>query len=324
MTKKKKVCLLVGVLLVIAGLGLFGFTVVQGATGFHSRFISIGLDDDGELGLLSLHDDWEVKAPVDSLVSAVEVSSEVTPDQSSEVADSSSSLAGGGNIESSETVLPANGDIRELNLAVEYVEVKVQPGKAFGVTTRGISADQITVTNDNGAVTVSGGQQEWGRFDDYEVIVTVPSGVKLEAVQGTMDVGDVEIERLNAALIDLKVETGKVSVEETTADYAVAVCTTGEADLSGSFGTAEIEVVTGKADFEGTAGQLSISCTTGEVDVELLSSDYRVEATTGSGVIEINDQKVFDGYAAWGDQSAGNSAVITVGTGDIEVETGRH
>ena len=46
MTKKKKVCLLVGVLLVIAGLGLFGFTVVQGATGFHSRLISIGLDED--------------------------------------------------------------------------------------------------------------------------------------------------------------------------------------------------------------------------------------------------------------------------------------
>ena len=34
MTKKKKICLLVGVLLLIAGLGLFGFTVVQGATGF--------------------------------------------------------------------------------------------------------------------------------------------------------------------------------------------------------------------------------------------------------------------------------------------------
>ena len=60
MTKKKKICLLVGVLLLIAGLGLFGFTVVQGATGFHSKFVSIGIDDDGELGLLNIHDGTKV------------------------------------------------------------------------------------------------------------------------------------------------------------------------------------------------------------------------------------------------------------------------
>lgn len=314
MTKKKKICLLVGVLLVIAGLGLFGFTMVQGATGFHSKFISIGLDDDGELGLMNIHDEmqYSVSPVTDALPS------ETVPVESSEA-----SVSGAGNTENSAVVIPDNGDIRELNIAVEYAEVKVKPGTAFGVTTRGITADQITVTNESGVVTVSGGQEEWMYRDDYEVIITVPSGTKLETVQGTMKVGDVEIERLNAALIDLNVDTGKVSIEETTADYVVVNCTTGEADFSGSFGTVEAEVTTGQIDFEGIAGMLSLKGTTGEIDAELRSSDYWVEAECGNGSIEINDKKYFDGYASFGDQSAANKANISLTTGEISVDFDR-
>ena len=329
MTKKRKICLLVGVLLVIAGLGLFGFTVVQGATGFHSKYISIGMDEDGELGLLNIHDSVKYSvSPVTEVSQVEEVqieSSSASENGTASIENSADvpSADGSGKIENSAAVIPDNGDIRELNLAVEYAEVKIRPGKAFGVTTRGIGADQITVTNDNGAVTVSGGQEEWMYHDDYEVIITVPSDVKLESVQGTMSVGDVEIERLNTALIDLKVETGNVSIEETSADYAVVNCTTGEADFSGNFGTAEAEVKTGQIDFEGTAGTLNLKGTTGEIDVELRSSDYWVEVTCENGVIEMNDREFFDGYASFGDQSAANKANISLTTGEVSVEFGR-
>ncbi len=306
MTKKKKICLLVGVLMVIIGLGLFGFTAAQGATGFRSKHVTIGLDDDGELGLV-IHEAEDYASSRQQEVS----SSTEQPGGSPEV-----SANGGGDTK----VILDNSEICELHLAVEYAKVKVQPGNSFSVTTRGIRPDQITVTNDGGVVSVSGGQEDWLKYDDNEVLITVPSGVRLDVIAGKISVGEVEIDRLDVADIELGVETGSVSIEETTADYLSVSCTVGEVDLFGSFGSVEAEVVTGQIDFEGIASSLKLTGITGEIDAELRSADYWGEVRCENGVIEINDREYFDGYASWGSQPSANTADISLTTGDVSVE----
>lgn len=340
MTKKKKICLLVGVLLLIAGLGLFGFTVVQGATGFHSKFVSIGIDDDGELGLLNIHDGTKVavntngeygnvEERVDNIVSEVydlmgtqEFWDYAFQSGQSNYSNQSSTQGNNAGVVDTSALGVTAESVHKLQLDLQNVEVKVSYNKEFLVKTSRVDKDLINVTLENGVLTVSGGLSDGSNTDDREVDIYLPLGTKLTSVIGEMDTGEIELEHVNADLAQISVKTGKISIDESNVPTVQLECDTGEIDLSGSFSDADAKVITGTVDFEGTADQLNLECVTGKVDAELKSSNCRVDAKCDSGQIEIAGQK-FNGSATWGDASAASVVEISVGTGEIEVEFDR-
>lgn len=336
MTKKKKICLLVGVLLVIAGLGLFGFTVVQGATGFHSKYISIGMDEDGELGLLNIHDGTKVSVNTNGEYGDVEeridnIVSEVydlvgtqefwdyaaQSDNSNHYSQSSTQGSNAGKVDTSALGVTAES-VHKLQLDLQNVEVKVGIHKELLVTTERVDKDLIDVTFENGVLTVSGGQPDGSRVDDCEVNIYLPIGTKLTSVIGEMGTGTIELEQVYADLAQISVNTGKISIEECNIPTVNLECLTGEIELSGNFSDANAKVLTGSVDFEGTSDQLNLECLTGKVDAELRSTNCRVDAACDNGPIEIAEQK-YTGSATWGDASAASVVEISVGTGEIEV-----
>ena len=52
--KKSLISIVCGLIVFVIGAGLFATTYLEGATGFHSKYINIGFDEDGDFGAFTV------------------------------------------------------------------------------------------------------------------------------------------------------------------------------------------------------------------------------------------------------------------------------
>ena len=177
---------------------------------------------------------------------------------------------------------------------------------------------------------------------DY-VVKTTTGDVKISAKSGEntlsfKDVtiecvtGKVNIEDVTANDVKVKNTTGDTEFKNITASTLSLKMTTGDVKLSGVTLTGELTagIVTGEINIEAVCKKATITSTTGKVDFTLTADDITVKSTTGdvSGVVKgVREEytittKVTTGKNRLGEQDGTTDKKLTVSvtTGDVDVK----
>lgn len=154
-----------------------------------------------------------------------------------------------------------------------------------------------------------------------EVIVYVRKNVSFEKVKLEVGAGELDIEKLDAWVLDLDLGAGRTEIralkvsERATIDGGAGYLAIKQAEMQ----NAHLELGVGKAEIEAKLrGESKIDSGVGKVELKLVGreQDYRVEVDKGLGSIELNGEKLGDG-SVWG--TGKNRVDIDSGVGAVEI-----
>jgi DUF4097 and DUF4098 domain-containing protein YvlB len=186
------------------------------------------------------------------------------------------------------------------------VEVKAETTATTTVEVRGPQADEVTVTFENGHLSVLAPKESGGWFGgrdrDLQVEVVLPTGSNPTVRTGSADI------RVDGEVGEVDLKTGSGDVTCDTFSGAARV-NTGSGDVEVSEAHDQLQVKSGSGDVSiGTCiGELNVS--TGSGDVEVGTTNSRTVVKTGSG-----DLKVV---------TANSDLSMSTGSGDLNIGTVR-
>lgn len=342
--KKTLICVIAGGIVAIAGAGIFATTLAHGATGYDSRFITVGVNrEDGEFELgFWQDDDDDYRSPTPSAHSAPSAPSvsASTPESSSTTSVASNDTAAALSRPEDASVLTA-ADLLALKIDVKSATVEVQQGKTFDVSGRGVGDLDWSYDQASDTVTVAS-QHEVTYFDDDDrvVYITLPQNTALDTLTAEIGTGDFELKQANVAEItvstgmgDIDIENftatniaavsgmGDISLENGTANAASLTTGMGELDVSGStIETLSGETGMGDIEASGPIHNFDLSTGSGEVEMALRgsASDYYVNLTNSMGTIQSPSGTSKNGSVTLGSSSAPYQGSVSTGTGSIE------
>lgn len=214
--------------------------------------------------------------------------------------------------------------VRELDMNVKATSVKIRlvdDGEPVRVETNN---EYVTTWIDMdgrrlNVVEKSHGLFGWG--GKGEVIVYVRKNVSFEKVKLEVGAGELDIEKLDARVLDLDLGAGRTEIralkvsERATIDGGAGYLAIEQAEMQ----NAHLELGVGKAEIEAKLrGESKIDSGVGKVELKLVGreQDYRVEVDKGLGSIELNGEKLGDG-SVWG--TGKNRVDIDSGVGAVEI-----
>lgn len=334
--KKSVKCIIAGGIIAIAGAGLFATTLAYGATGYDSRFLTIGFDrDDGEFEL-GFHGADAPRAPAAP-------NAPTLPDVSSSENYASSSSEPDGNYAVSAPANPSDlsaADIQSLLIDVNSAAVSVRLGTSFDIESRGVSDLNWNYDQSSGTVRIDS-DEKVEHFDDDNrwVRITLPRDADLVAFgaqieRGELDLhnisvqdlaaylgyGDIDLEYADVVNAALETGTGDIGFENSNAENLSMIIGAGEGDLETST-VGNLSTVIGAGDFDGSGAVQNFSVITGVGDIEMSvkgsASDYYVTLETGLGTIQ-TPSGTSRGSASLGSEGAAYTGTVQTGTGEIE------
>ena len=214
--------------------------------------------------------------------------------------------------------------VHELEMSVKATSVKfrlVDDGEPVRVETNN---EYVTTWIDMdgrrlNVVEKSHGLFGWG--GKGEVIVYVRKNVSFEKVKLEVGAGELDIEKLDAWVLDLDLGAGRTEIralkvsERATIDGGAGYLAIKQAEMQ----NAHLELGVGKAEIEAKLrGESKIDSGVGKVELKLVGreQDYSVEVDKGLGSIELNGEKLGDG-SVWG--TGKNRVDIDSGVGAVEI-----
>ena len=344
--KKSVKCIIAGGIIAIAGAGLFATTLAYGATGYDSRFLTIGFDrDDGEFELgfhdWDDHDDWYHRDNAESSYVNWDYSQYASSETSPNV--ESSAPVPDDNIAASRPANPSDlsaADIQSLLIDVNSAAVSVRLGTSFDIESRGVSDLGWSYDQSSGTVRIDS-DEKVEHFDDDNrwVRITLPRDTDLVAFgaqieRGELDLhnisvqdlaaylgyGDIDLEYADVVNAALETGTGDIGFENSNAENLSMIIGAGEGDLETST-VGNLSTVIGAGDFDGSGAVQNFSVITGVGDIEMSvkgsASDYYVTLETGLGTIQ-TPSGTSRGSASLGSEGAAYTGTVQTGTGEIE------
>ena len=221
-----------------------------------------------------------------------------------------------------------DSEFTALRLDVDVAEITVAPGDAFHVE-YGLCNEPEIDTTDDGTLTIreKANDHWWDGIHFTQeskpyVNVTVPEGTVLTLVDVNVDVGDVEVSRLELGALHVDADVGDLKLQGVTVQGAV--------DLSADVGNADcremtvtgvvtIEIDTGDISFGGSAASIDAETDVGNVTLLLpgaaVNWAMELETDVGSVTVDGADQgKRFES------RSGQYHAEAETDTGDVTVE----
>lgn len=215
-----------------------------------------------------------------------------------------------------------------LKLDVDVAKITVAPGDGFHVE-YGLCNEPIIDTADDGTLTIREKADDhwWDDIHFTQVIqpyvkVTVPEGTALGIVDVTVDVGDVEVSKLEVGTLHVNADVGDLTLQAITVQGAV--------DLSADVGNVDcremavtgavtIDVDTGDIAFDGSAASVDADADVGNVKLVLpgTAADWAMELETDVGDITVDGMAQGDRYETRGGQFR---LEADTDTGDVTVE----
>ena len=343
--KKSVKCIIAGGIIAIAGAGLFATTLAYGATGYSSRFLTIGFDRDDREFEIGFHDDdyddWYHRDNAESSYINWDFSQYASSETSPNV--ESSASVPDDNAASSAPANPSDlsaADIQSLLIDVNSAAVSVRIGTSFDIESRGVSDLSWSHDQSNGTVRIDS-DEKVERFDDDSrwVRITIPRDAVLTSFgaqieRGELDLhnlsvqdlaaylgsGDIDIEYADVVNAALETGTGDIGFENGTADNLSMIIGAGEGDLETST-VGSLSAMIGAGDFDGSGTLQNFSVITGVGDIEMSvngsASDYYVALETGLGTIQ-TPSGTSRGSTTLGSEGAVYTGTVQTGTGAIE------
>ena len=200
-----------------------------------------------------------------------------------------------------------DSEFTALRLDVDVAEITVAPGDAFHVE-YGLCNEPEIDTTDDGTLTIrEKAQDHWwdGIHFTQEskpyVNVTVPEGTVLTLVDVNVDVGDVEVSRLELGALHVDADVGNLDCREMAVTGAV-----------------QMEVDTGDITFDGSAARIDADTDVGSLKFLLpgTAADWAMELETDVGDITVDGIHQGDRYETRGGQY---QLEAETDTGDVEV-----
>ena len=173
------------------------------------------------------------------------------------------------------------------------------------VDVTGRDADEVTVTEDNGHLSVVAPRRRTGFFTGdagLHMRITLPTGSEMLVKTGS---ADITVDG-TAGATQIKTGSGQVRLDQLSAPAQVE---TGSGDVTIDTAHAELRIKSGSGGVDVTRTGSAVSVSTGSGDVRLGSTSGPAVVKTGSG-----DFKVVE---------AGDDVSMSTGSGDLLVETAR-
>lgn len=200
-----------------------------------------------------------------------------------------------------------DSEFTALKLDVDVAQITVTPGDGFRVE-YGLCNEPEISTADDGTLTIreKAADHWWDGIHFTQNIqpyvkVTVPAGTVLSTVDVTVDVGDVEISKLELGALHVDADVGDLDCRE----MAVA-------------GAVQMEVDTGDIAFDGSAARIDADTDVGSLKFLLpgAAADWAMELETDVGEITVDGMHQGSRYETRGGQY---QLEAESDTGDVEV-----
>ncbi len=187
-------------------------------------------------------------------------------------------------IVSEEHVTYPTKEIKELDINIDVAQVFIMPGEGFTVRAENTEDMYIkSVLEKDGTLEIKDERyKEWFNVNPInhpKVYITIPEGMRLNAVDIETDVGALEAKNVSFSTLKLDVKTDVGSID-------IAGITSSETDA---------EVAVGSIELQGTfSGKTELTCKVGSIKLTSTGNiaDWSFESETTLGSIEINDNSM--------------------------------
>ena len=305
--KKTGICILSGAVIAILGAGLFTYTTLRGATGYHSDWLNVGF---------SPYDEWQIADSIEEAPSAEYAVSSLEPEPAR---------------------IKSWDGCRYLSVELDNAELELVEGDDWEVALSGISEDELGFYEDGDHTTLSVYSYSDGSAT-RTVTMTIPSylqEVTVNAGFGSISIRDLKIDTLTAYNIgnilledvqsescDLSCDSGDITLTDTTAAWLNAQTDAGSIDIQNSaFQSTTLSADTGNIRFSGNPGDFSFYTDTGSVDLSIdgTRDDYLISAETSVGSITAFGVRINGTDASFGSDNARYSGSIETDIGNITI-----
>lgn len=323
--KKNLISILCGIVILIIGVSLFLTTYLQGATGYHSNFVHIGLDPyhDHDFGIY-MDDDF------DDTETVVE----------DETIESSFTIGTGSTTELDLTDMDS---FHELVLNAECADVKISvaengPGK--------IAIEKLvdfSYSVDDGTLYINAYRTDdlVDSVNGQKIEITLPKNTKLDYLYAylnlgsfscknvtatsadiTTDLGEITLKDMRGDTFDVSSHCGEVDIEDIHCDSLNATTDLGNLEADGWIRDANLTVSMGNCELEGDIGNFTINNDMGNTEVKLTGnpSDYYIDISNDMGKIQVDSFVTNDDSYQYGNEDARYFGTVYSSMGNVEIE----
>lgn len=325
--KKSLISIVCGLIVFVIGAGLFASTYLEGATGFHSKYVNIGFDENGDFGAFT------VGEPLieDYATTIYEVAEEY-----------------GDNIASSmwtngtESAMNINLPFDDIFLDISCADVTICAAKdesQFGsVHWEKIDGLEWSVDGDTLFLTVTDDHTSTG---GKKLTVMLPQGTAINSISGSIGLGCADIRGVNIQDIDLSLDLGSITLkniqqadsiwlysalgnielDEVNCSTLTATADLGNIDVDGRVGNGNFTLSMGNLDFEGTIGSFWVANEMGNVEMELTGpqEQHDLDISCDMGNIQVMGQKT-TGSLVTTSPDALYTGTVQCSAGKIEIQ----
>ena len=200
----------------------------------------------------------------------------------------------------------------------------VAAGEDYEISVTGRLAEEVSYELTGDTLTVTGGGEGLEFFssgDEALVMVTVPEGAYLESADLNADMGQVEVDGITAAALQVSSGLGNVDLSDVTAGDVSLTLSMGDLTAYGLTTRKSLSVASdmGDVSLDGTfLGESSVSLSMG--DLELTAAQPRegcaLDLSTGMGDVYLDGEQQSNPYSRAGD---GDAITASNGMGDVSV-----
>lgn len=325
--KKSLISIVCGLIVFVIGAGLFASTYLEGATGFHSKYVNIGFDENGDFGAFT------VGEPLieDYATTIYEVSEEY-----------GDNIASSMTINGSEYAMNINLPFDDIYLDISCADVTICAAKdesQFGsVHWEKIDGLEWRVDGDTLFLTVTDDHTSTG---GKKLTVMLPHGTAINSISGSVALGGADIRGINVQDIDLSLDLGSITLKDIPQADVIwlysalgnielddVICSTltatadlGNIDVEGRVEAGSFTLAMGNLDFEGSIGSFDVENEMGNVEMELAGpqQQYYLDIQNDMGSIQIMGQKT-TGSLVSGSSDAPYTGTVRCSAGKVEIQ----
>ena len=220
-----------------------------------------------------------------------------------------------------------DSEFTALRLDVDVAQISIAPGDVFHVE-YGLCNEPEISTADDGTLTIREKAPDhwWDGIHFTQNLqpylkVTVPEGTILSTVDVTVDVGDVDVSKLELGALHVDADVGDLTLQNLTVQGAVDLSAdVGNLDCRemAVTGAVQMEVDTGDIAFDGSAARIDADTDVGRLKFLLpgAAADWAMELETDVGDITVDGIHQGGRYETRGGQY---QLEAETDTGDVEV-----
>lgn len=202
-------------------------------------------------------------------------------------------------------------EFKTLTMDISIGDIIIKRGSSLSLAVKNVPNDEYDIKQHGDTLTItSNPDNSWFRFSldrlEYEFVLTIPEDFKLEQIDLTSSMGDVEISHVALQKLTVNQHMGDIDLTDVHSEQMVLDQDMGDVTYKGSH-----------------PGSMQVDNSMGDIELAIQdqSTNYRYDCSTSMGSIKVNNQHQ-DGFSeevSGGSKDAPYVLTLDNSMGDIEV-----